>query len=129
MLIGVRVPGQAAAGMAGLPAPLAVRAPFPLRGLPRLPLRLTPFPRPDRLLRRRHPGVGAVHPQSPLQLSDLQLQTAAQLPLSRQLRAQHGNLGVLRLDHGPQPGQQLTLLPGTARQIRHIGHKPQACPT
>jgi hypothetical protein len=37
---------------------------------------------------------------------------------------QHHVLGVLGLDHGPQPGQQLTLLADAARQIRLTGHKP-----
>jgi predicted Zn-dependent protease with MMP-like domain len=39
---------------------------------------------------------------------------------------QHHDLGVLRLDQSPQPGQQLTLLPGTSRQI---GHEPRSCST
>lgn len=36
-------------------------------------------------------------------------------------------LGVPRLHHGPQPGQQLALLPAPTGQARLIGHKPQGC--
>ena len=126
-LVRVRVPGKASPGMARLPAPLAVLAALPLRRIPPLPLRLAALLRPDALLRRRRPGVSAVLPEPTFQLRDPQLQPAAQLPLGRQLRAQHRVLGVLGLDHSPQPGQQLTLLPGTSRQIRRIGHKPRSC--
>ena len=84
---------------------------------------------PDAVLRRRRPGISTVLPEPAFQLRDPQLHPAAQLPLGRQLRPQHHDLGVLRLDHSPQPGQQLTLLPGTSRQIRHIGHEPRSCST
>jgi hypothetical protein len=128
-LIRVRVAPQAAARMAGLPAPLAVLAPLPLRLLAVPAPGLAALPRPDGLPRRRRPRVGAVHPQPPLQPGDLQLQPLPQLPLSRQLGPQHGVLGVLRLHRRPQPGQQLTLLLVAARRIGLTGHKPQACST
>ena len=86
-------------------------------------------PSPRSVLRRRRPGVGAVLAQPAFQLRDPQLQPPVPLQRSLQLSPQHRVLGVLRLDHGPQPGQQLTLLPGTSRRIRHIGHKPRSCST
>ncbi len=55
--------------MTRLAAPLAVLPPFPLGLLPSPP-RL--FFRPDPLLRRRRPGIRAVHRQPPLQLRDPQ---------------------------------------------------------
>ena len=123
-LFRVRVPGKASPGMARLPARLAVLAAFPLRRIPPLPLRRAALLRRDGLLRCRRPGIGAVLPEPAFQLRDPQLHPAAQLPLGRQLRPQHRDLSVLRLDHSPQPGQQLTLPYGTARLIRRIGHKP-----
>lgn len=123
-LVRVRVLGKASPGMAGLPAALAVRAALPLRRIPPLPLRLAALLRPDALLRRRRPRISAVLPEPAFQLRDPQLHPPAQLPLGRQLRPQHRDLGILRLDHSPQPGQQLTLPAGTARQIRLIGHNP-----
>ena len=113
--------------MPGLPAALAVLAAFPLRGVPVLPLGLTALFGPDRLLRAGRPGVAAVHAQPAFQFGDPQLKPAFPVQRRRQLRPQHRDLGVLRLHHSPQPGQQLTLLPG--RQIGRIGHKPQACST
>ena len=125
VLIRVRIPLQALALMPGLPAPLAVLAPLPLRLLPRPPRLL----RPDPLLRAGRPRVRAVHRQAPLQLRQPQLQPPPQLPLGIQLAPQHRVLRVLRLHHGPQPRQQLTLprdLTGRARLLRH---EPQACST
>ena len=122
-------PGQARPGMAGLPAALAVLAPFPLRFLPLPPPGRAPLLRPDGLFRRRHPGVGAVLSEPAFQLRDSQLQPPLPFQRRRQLRPQHRVLGILRLDHGPQPGQQLTLLPRTGRRIRRIGHKPRSCST
>ena len=65
--------------------------------------------------------------QPAFQLRNPQLQPPVPLQHSVQLYPQHRVLSVLRLDHGPQPGQQLTLLPGTSRRIRHIGHEPRSC--
>ena len=115
--------------MAGLPAPLAVLAPLPLRFLPLPAPGLAPLLRPDALLRRRRPGVRAVLAQPAFQLRNPQLQPPVPLQRSVQLSPQHRVLSVLRLDHGPQPAQQLTLLPGTSRRIRHIGHEPRSCST
>ena len=125
LLIRVRIPGQALALMPGLPAPLAVPAPLPLRPLPRTP-RLF---RPDPLLRRRRPRVRAVHRQAPFQLRQPQFQPPPQLPLGIQLPPQQRVLRILRLHHSPQPRQQLMLprdLTGRARLLRH---EPQACST
>ena len=83
--------------------------------------------RPDRVLRRRRPRGRAVRPQPPLQLRDPQLQPPVPLPLSPQLRPQHRVLGILGLDHCPQPGDQLALIPAAGRHTRLIGHKPRAC--
>ena len=121
-LIGIRLPGQAFALVPGLTAPLAIPAPLPLRFLP--PAGLAPLLHRDALLRRRRPGVRAVLAQPAFQLRNPQLQPPVPLQRSVQLRPQNPVLSVLRLDHGPQPGQQLTLLPGTSRRIRHIGHEP-----
>src|ERR1019366_4729076 len=103
--------------MAWLAAGLAVLAPLPLRGIPVAPLSTAPLSGPDTLLRRRRARIGAVHPQSSLQLRDPQLQPSQQLPLRLQIRPQpgvrdpqRGKLGVLRLDHRTQPRSQLTLL-------------------
>ena len=126
-LVRITVPGQARAGVPGLPAALAVLAPLPLRGIPVPALGLAALFGPDRLLRTGRPGIGAVHAQAAFQFGDPQLQPAFPVQRRRQLRPQHRDLGVLRLHHSPQPGQQLTLLPG--RQIGRIGHKPQACST
>ena len=128
-LTGIRIPGQAVALVAGLAAPLAVLAPLPLRFLPLPAPGLAPLPRRDALLRRRRPGVGAVLAQPAFQLRNPQLQPPVPLQRSVQLGPQHRVLGVLRLDHGPQPGQQLTLLPGISTRIRHIGHEPRSCST
>ncbi len=134
-LVRVRVPGQAHPRMPGLPARLAVLAPVPFRFLPLAPPRLAPLACPDALLRRRRPGVGSVLIQPPFQLCHPQFQPPPQLPLRVQPRPQHPDPGVLRLDHGPQPDQQLTLLPAPGRQIRqirhirHIRHKPRSCST
>ena len=122
-LTGAGVPGQARARMPGLPAPRAVLAPLPLRGLPVPPLGVAALPRPDRLLGGRHAGVAAVHAQPALQLRHPQHQPPLPVQRRRQLGAQHGVLSVPGLDHGPQPGQQPTLLSSPARQIRLIGHK------
>jgi Amidase len=46
--------------------------------------------------------------------------------VSRQLRVQRRVLRILGLDYRLQPGQQLMLLPCTARQIGLIRHKPRA---
>ena len=72
---------------------------------------------------------GAVHRQAPLQLRQPQLKPPPQFPLRVQLLAQHRVLGVLRLHHGPQPRQQLTLLRDHIRQAGLLGHEPQACST
>jgi hypothetical protein len=88
----IGVPGQALPGMAGLTAPPAVFAPFPLRSLPRPPL----FLRPDPLLRRRRPRVRTVHPQPALQLRQPQLQRPLALPRRVKARPQQPDLGVLR---------------------------------
>jgi len=45
----------------------------------------------------------------------------------RPQRPQHRVLGVPGLDHGPQPGQQLTLLADRTGRIGLIGHTPHAC--
>jgi hypothetical protein len=100
--------------MPGLPARLAVLAPVPFRFLPLASPRLAPLACPDALLRRRRPRVGTVLIQPPFQLRHPQFQPPPQLPLRVQPRPQHPDLGVLRLDHGLQPGQQLTLLPAPA---------------
>src|SRR5208282_5695708 len=117
----IRIPFQAFPLMAGLPAPLAV--------LPALPLGLLPGPpallRPDPLLRRRSPRVGAVHPQPALQLSQPQLQPLPQLPLGVQLSPQQRVLRVLRLHHGPQPGVRSTK-PRSVISQGLTGHAPQA---
>ena len=128
-LVRITVPGQARAGVPGLPAALAVLAPLPLRGIPVPALGLAALFGPDRLLRARRPRVAAVHAQPAFQFGDPQLKPTLPVQRRRQLRPQHRVLAVLRLHHSPQPGQQLTLLPGTARQIGLIGHKPQACST
>ena len=73
--------------MTGLPAPPAILAPLPLRGLPVPALSLTALFRLGGLLRRRSPRVGAIHPQTPRQLGNLQLQPP-QLTLGVKLRAQ-----------------------------------------
>jgi hypothetical protein len=95
----IGVPGQALPGMAGLTAPPAVFAPFPLRSLPRPPLFLSPDP----LLRRRRPRVRTVHPQPALQLRQPQLQRPLALPRRVKARPQQPDLGVLRAQHLPQP--------------------------
>ena len=128
-LTGIRVPGQAFALVPGLTAPLAVLAPLPLGFLPLPAPGLTPLLRRDALLRRRRPGVGAVLAQPAFQLRNPQLQPPVPLQRSVQLGPQHRVLSVLRLDHGPQPSQQLTLLPGISRRTRHIGHEPRSCST
>jgi ricin-type beta-trefoil lectin protein len=110
--------------MPGLPAALTIAVTLPLGGIPDLPLGLTPLFGPDRLFRRRRPGVAAVHAQPTFQFRDPQLLPAPQFPLSRQFRQQHRDLGVLRLHHSPQPGQQRTLLPGIPRQAALLGRKP-----
>ena len=115
--------------MAGLPAPLAILVSLPLRFLPLPASGLAPFLRPDRLFRRRRPGVRAVLAQPAFQLRDPQLQPPVPLQRSIQLRPQHRVLSVLRRHHSPQPGQQDTLLHGAGRRIRHIGHKPRSCST
>jgi hypothetical protein len=71
-------------------------------------------------------GCGLPQPQllAALQLSDLKFQPLPQFPLGSQLRAQQADLGVLRLSHRPQPGQQLTLLLIPAKRIGLTGHKP-----
>src|ERR1017187_1704590 len=74
----------------------------------------------------RRPGAGT---QPAFRSGEPQLQPPFPFHRRRQLGPQHPDFGVLRLHHRPQPGQQLTLLPGTARQIGLIGHKPQACST
>ncbi len=125
----VRRAGQPCPRVPGLPAALAVRAAFPLRGLPGLPLRLAPLPRLNGLPGRRRARGRAVRPEPAFQLGDLQLQPAAQLPLSVQLSPQHRNLAVLGLDNGPQPGKQLTRLTGVSRQTRRTGHKTRSCST
>ena len=112
--------------MPGLPAGLAVFTPLPLRGIPRPPLRAAPLFRADPLPRARRARIRTVHPQLPLQLSEPQLQQPPQLPLRLEFRAQHSDLGVLRLDHGTQSRQQRTLLTGCTRLI---GYKPQPCST
>ena len=114
LLVRVRVPRQPRPGMPRLPAAPAVRAPLPFGGLPGLPLGRAPLARPDRVLRRRRPRGRAVRPQPPLQLRDPQLQPPVPLPLSPQLRPQHRVLGILGLDHCPQPGDQLALIPAAA---------------
>src|ERR1039457_6147878 len=122
--------------MAWLAAVLAVLAPLPLRGIPVAPLSTAPLSGPDTLLRRRRARIGAVHPQSSLQLRDPQLQPSQPLPLPPPppppprpgvRDPQRGKLGVLRLDHRTQPRSQLTLLPGRTGQIGLLGHKPQVC--
>ena len=123
VLIRVRIPLQARALMPGLPAPLAVLAPLPLRLLPRPP-RLF---RPDPLLRARRPRVRAVHRQPAFQLRQPQLQPPLPLPRRFQLPPQHRDLRILRLHHSPQPRQQVTLL--LTGHARLIGHEPQACST
>jgi hypothetical protein len=70
------------------------------------------------------PGVRAIRRQPAFQLSDRQLQPPVPLPQYLQLRPEHRILCLLRLDHGPQPGKQFTLLPAISRQPRRIGHKP-----
>ena len=82
----VRVPGQAPARVAGLPAPAAVLPALPLRFLT---LRAAAFPRPDRLLRGRRARIGAVHPQPALQLRQPQLQPPLPLPGRLQLGPQY----------------------------------------
>ena len=76
-------------------------------------------------------GCGLPPPQllAAPQLGDLKFQPLPQFPLGSQLRAQQADLGVLRLSHRPQPGQQLTLLLIPAKRIGLTGHKPQACST
>ena len=128
-LIRIGVPGQASTGVPGLPAALAVLATLPLGSVPVFPLGLAASLRPDRLLRARRPRVAAVHPQAAFQLGEPQLQPPFPFHRRRQLGPQHPDFGVLRLHHSPQPGQQLTLLPVTPRQIGLIGHEPQACST
>ena len=118
-LTGIRLPGQAFALVPGLPAPLAVLTPLPLRFLP--PPGLAPLPRPDALPRRRRPGIRAVLAQPAFQLRNPQLQPPVPFQRDVQLGPQHRVLSVLRLDHGPQPSQELTLLPGISRQTRRIG--------
>ena len=49
-------------------------------------------------------------------------------PLVLQLGPQQRILGVPGLDHGPQPGDQGTLIPD-ARYPRLTGHKPRSCST
>jgi len=69
-LVRVRVAPQAAARMAGLPAPLPILAPLPL-GLLAVPAPgPAALPRRDGLLRRRRPRIRAVGPQPALQLRD-----------------------------------------------------------
>jgi hypothetical protein len=58
-----------------------------------------------------------------------QLQPPPQLPLRIQLRPQRRILGILRLDHSPQPLSNRALLNGLARLIGLIGHKPRSCST
>ena len=113
---------------------------LPLGGIAGLALGTALLPGPDPLLRGRRPGIGAVYPQLTFQLGDPQLQPAPQLPfraqfclLGRQLaplgghlRPQPADLGVLGLDHSPQPRSEITLHPG---QNGLIGHSAQACST
>jgi len=113
----IRIPFQAFPRMTGLPDPLAV--------LPALPLGLLPGPpallRPDPLLRRRSPRVGAVHPQPALQLSP----PLPQFPPGVQLSPQQRVLRVLRLHHGPQPGVRSTK-PRSVISQGLTRHAPQA---
>ena len=114
--------------MPGLPAPPAVLPALPLRFLT---LRATALPRPDRLLRGRRARIGSVHPQPPLQPRQPQLQPPLPLPGRLQLRPQYLVLGILRLHHGTQPRQQLTLLRDRISQATLLRHKPysKACST
>jgi hypothetical protein len=131
LLSPVRIPLwlQARAPMARLPAGLALFRPLPLR---RPPGRLPPLPRPQRLPRRRRRGIATIHPRAALQLSDPQLQLPDQLSLAclprLQRRPQRRDLGVLGLDHPPQPGIRDTqggqLVPSPSRLIRHTPSSP-----
>ena len=130
LLIGVRVPRQSRAGMPGLAAALAVLAPFPLRGLPLLlPPGLAPLPRPD-----AGPSTAGYQssccPTRAGASSSATLSSKPPVPLrlSLQLGPQQRILGVPGLDHGPQPGDQGTLIPA-ARYPRLTGHKPRSCST
>jgi hypothetical protein len=122
----VRVPRQPPARVAGLPAPAAVLPALPLRFLT---LRAAAFSRPDRLLRGRRARIGAVHPQPALQLRQPQPQPPLPLPGRVKLGPQDLVLGILRLHHGAQPRQQLTMLRDHISQARLLRHKPQACST
>ena len=123
-LIRVRIPGQARPGMAGLPAALAVLAPFPLRFLPLPPPGLAPLLGPDGLFRRRRPGVAAVLPEPAFQVRDSQLQPPLPFQRRRQLRPQHRVLGVLRLDYGPAAGPAAHAAPRPLRADQ--AHQAQA---
>jgi hypothetical protein len=118
-LAGVRVPGQALPGMAGLPAPPAVLAALPLGLLPRPPCLLSP----DALLRTRRPRVGAVHPQPALQLSQPQLEPPLTLPRRVKARPQRRDLPVRQ--QPPKPRVR-SPQPGGVISSELIGHAPQA---
>ena len=107
-------------------AALAVLALLPLRGIPVPALGLAALFGPDRLLRARRPRVAAVHAQPTFQFGDPQLKPTFPVQRRRQLRPQHRVLAVLRLHHSPQPGQQFTLLPGTAWACT-VSAKPSCC--
>ncbi len=73
-----------------------------------------------------------LQPQQPLTLQNHiqpRPQRRERLPQRGQLAAQNRILGIPRLDNGPQPGNQLTRLPGTGRQTKHIGHSRRSCST
>ena len=107
--------------MAGLPARLPV--------LPPLALGLLPGPpglfRPDPLLRRRGPGIGAVHAQAPLQLRQPQPEPPDQLPVGIPPGPQPLDLRGLRLHHRTLPRIR-SAKPRSV--VRHglIGHATQA---
>ena len=117
----IRVPFQALSLVTGLAAALAVLPALPLGLLPRPPRLL----RPDPLLRRRRPRIGAVHPQAALQFRQPQLKPPLPFPHRIQLSPQQRVLRVLCLHHRTKPRVRSAQPRGIIRQ-ELIRHAPQA---